>query len=61
MTDVEYPRWVDHPTEIAAKTKDGKSIPKRLIVKSKTEEDELLSKKVDKSSVSKKSDGWSKE
>lgn len=40
-TFVEYPKWIDHPTE-----KDPKgSFPLRVLVKDKKEEEALLGKK----------------
>lgn len=34
-----YPKWVDHPTE-----KDGRGFPKKVLVKHKKAEEELLGK-----------------
>ncbi len=36
-----YPKWVDHPTEIEGKTKDGTPIPKRVMVADEKEEKAL--------------------
>ncbi len=43
----EYPKWIDHPTDEVGKTKDGKSIPVRVLVQDAKEEAKLLGK-VDK-------------
>lgn len=41
----EYPKWIDHPTEDAGKTKDGKRIPVRFIVQDAKEEAKYYPKK----------------
>lgn len=45
----EYPKYVDHPTEVVGKTVDGTPIPKRVVVKSKDDEDALGSEPKPKS------------
>lgn len=58
-----YPKVIDHPTEtveVDAKlnpTLAGKSIPKKVVVNNKSEEDELLS---GNKSEGKKPKGWDK-
>lgn len=44
---VEYPKWIDHPTEEAGKSKDGKRIPLRILVKDAKEEAVYYPKKID--------------
>lgn len=45
INENEYPKWIDHPTEEVAKTRDGKSIPKRILVKDAKEEAKYYPKK----------------
>lgn len=52
----EYPKWVDHPSDTTGETAKGEKIPKRVLVKDKKEEDELVGKAAPKDE--KKPAGW---
>ena len=41
----KFPYWIDHPTEVKAKTKDGNDIPLRILIKSQEHLDSLSLKK----------------
>lgn len=48
MNDKEYPKWIDHPTDYVAITKDNKPIPKRILVLNAKEEEIHYPKEVKK-------------
>lgn len=55
----KFPYWVEHPTKIEAKTKDGKDIPLRVLLKSEDDYNELFGSVAKKKAAAKpKSDGW---
>lgn len=51
----EYPKWIDHPTDNVGLSRDGKRIPKRILVQDAKEEAEHYPEKKQKAK------SWDKE